>query len=124
MTTRTATPPSETPAPPEAESFRFTEEDLALLRSTLPDKLQVWADDTIAWCRELPRLLEEGHEGRTALIHQGQLINIWDTAEDATQAGLDKYGLDRQFSTPPIKQQQLDRLKAFLRQERAKQCPK
>jgi hypothetical protein len=50
--------------------------------------------------RELPRLLAEGHEGRAVLIKGDQVISIWDTAEDAYQAGAERFGLDVYLAQP------------------------
>jgi hypothetical protein len=42
--------------------------------------------------RELPHLLQQG-EGKFALIHEETLDGIWDTYEDALQAGFNRYQL-------------------------------
>ena len=52
--------------------------------------------------RELPRLLEEGHEGRAALIKGDAIIGLWDTPADAYQAGRERFGLDQAFLAQPI----------------------
>jgi hypothetical protein len=41
--------------------------------------------------RELPKLL--GQEGKYALVQGDALAGVWDTYEDAIQAGYDKFGL-------------------------------
>jgi hypothetical protein len=46
-----------------------------------------------AYRRELPRLLEEGEQGRFALVHGDMVISIWDTRRDAVQAGHERFGL-------------------------------
>jgi hypothetical protein len=60
------------------------------------------------YLRELPRLLAEGHEGRHALIHGDEVLSIWDTFEDAYQAGAEKFGLGVPFIAQPIEHQFLD----------------
>lgn len=45
--------------------------------------------------RELPRLLEEGHANRYAIIRDDQVVSIWDTAGDALQAGHLLFGTER-----------------------------
>jgi hypothetical protein len=42
--------------------------------------------------RELPNLLSE--EGRFALVSANGVESIWDTEEDAEQAGYDRFGLE------------------------------
>jgi hypothetical protein len=121
MTINTASSMAETSST-EPAPFRLTDEDLELLRAAMSAKLKEQEADILVCYRELPRLLEEGHEGRFALVHEGQIVSLWDTLEDAVQAGLDKYGLDRPFLTPTIQKRELDRLKVFLAQERAKQA--
>jgi len=60
------------------------------------------------YLRELPRLLAEGHEGRHALIHGDAVLSIWDTFDDAHQAGAEKFGLGRPYITQPIERQFLE----------------
>jgi hypothetical protein len=56
--------------------------------------------------RELPRLLAEGEEGRFALVKGDQLIAVWDTFDDAYQAGRLLYGLEV-FLAQPIESRYL-----------------
>jgi hypothetical protein len=58
--------------------------------------------------RELPRLLAEGHEGRFVLIKGDQVFGVWDTFDDATQAGHDRFGLGP-FLAQPIDSRDLTR---------------
>jgi len=44
--------------------------------------------------RELPQLLAQGHAGRFALLHGGQVVSIWDTQSDAIQAGRLLFGME------------------------------
>jgi hypothetical protein len=50
--------------------------------------------------RELPRLLAEGQEGRVALIKGDEVVSVWDTFEDAYQAGRERFGLDVFIAQP------------------------
>jgi len=43
---------------------------------------------------ELPRLLAQGHADRFALIHEDQVVSIWDTQSDAIQAGRLLFGME------------------------------
>ena len=43
--------------------------------------------------RELARLIQEGEQGRWALVHGEEVASIWDTFPDAVQAGYDRFGL-------------------------------
>jgi hypothetical protein len=59
--------------------------------------------------RELPRLLEEGQEGRVVLIKGDQVLSIWDTTADAYQAGRERFPLGEAFLTQPIDSRDLTR---------------
>jgi hypothetical protein len=118
MTMNTATSPPDASVP----QFRLTDEDIALLRAAIPAKLKERESDVLVWYCELPRLLEEGHEGRCALVQGGKIASLWDTHNDAVQAGYNQFGVDVPFMTSDITSRELDRLKAFLAQERAKAC--
>ena len=59
--------------------------------------------------RELPRLLDDGHEGRVVLIKGDQVLSIWDTTADAYQAGRERFPLGEAFLTQPIDSRDLTR---------------
>lgn len=61
-----------------------------------------------AYRRELPNLLADGHAGRFALIRGDQLAGVWDTFDDACQAGHDRFGLEP-FLAQPIDASDLTR---------------
>lgn len=44
--------------------------------------------------RELPRLIQEGGQGKFALVHGDSVDSVWDTWKDALQAGYDRFGLE------------------------------
>ncbi len=44
--------------------------------------------------RELPRLLQEGHEGKFVLVYGDRIDSLWPTEDDAYEAGCARFGLD------------------------------
>lgn len=52
-----------------------------------------WEQDVDAFYAQLPRLLEE-HSGKFALMRRGDLVDIFDTFEQARTAGYDKFKLE------------------------------
>jgi hypothetical protein len=50
--------------------------------------------------RELPRLLAEGQEGRFALIKGDEVVSVWDTFDDAYQAGRERFGMEAFIAQP------------------------
>jgi len=58
---------------------------------------RIYEKELETYLRELPRLLEEGEEGRYALIKGDEVLSIWDTQPDASQAGREKFGRDPIF---------------------------
>lgn len=77
--------------PTEAQPIKFLHEGLRKLRHEIR-----------TYRRELPRLLAEGHEGRYALIKGDQLLSVWDTFDDACQAGRERFEFGEQFMAQPI----------------------
>jgi len=65
-----------------------------------------------AYERELQRLLQQGEANRFALLHGDQLISIWDTYRDATQAGYQAFGREGWAvkEIDPRDQERLERL--------------
>ena len=43
--------------------------------------------------RELPRLLQEGHEGKYVLIHGDQVDSLWPDEDAAYEAGCERFGI-------------------------------
>ena len=62
---------------------------------SLPDNLKRLEREIGTYFRELPRLIAGGDEGRYALIRDDELLSVWDTLDDASQAGHERFGLDR-----------------------------
>ena len=50
--------------------------------------------DLETYRQQLPRLLQEGHAGRYAIIKDDQIVSIWDTVGDALQAAGERFGLE------------------------------
>lgn len=59
--------------------------------------------------RELPRLLAEGQAGRFALIHGDEVVSLWDTSEDAYQAGCEPFR-GEPFLAQPVDARDLTRV--------------
>jgi hypothetical protein len=56
--------------------------------------LKLFEKEIATYRRELPRLLEEGHAWRHALIKGDEILSVWDTQGDAIQAGRERFGPD------------------------------
>jgi len=74
-----------------------------------------------AYRKELPRLLGEGEAGRFAVIKGHEVVHVWDTADDAIQAGTLLIGTD-QFAVYQVKPQDVDRL-AWGENAKEPACP-
>jgi hypothetical protein len=59
--------------------------------------LKLYEREIATYLRELPRLLEERHAWRHALIKGDEILSVWDTQGDAIQAGREKFGLEPIF---------------------------
>jgi hypothetical protein len=70
--------------------------------------LEVLRAEIVTYLRELPRLLAEGQEGRFALIKGDQLLSIWDTFDDACQAGHELFPMGTVFLAQPIEARYLN----------------
>jgi hypothetical protein len=46
-----------------------------------------------AFRRELPRLIAEGHQGKYALIHEAAVAGIYDSVDEALNAGYSQFEL-------------------------------
>ena len=90
-----------------------------------PEERQRLARDFECYRRELPRLLAEGHANRFAVIKDGQLVSLWDTASDALQAAQEQFGLEpfAVNKVNPLDVQRLPRLDAKLGAAGEAACP-
>jgi hypothetical protein len=80
----------------------------------LPESLQPFAAELATYLRELPRLLDEGEEGRWVMIQGNTVLSTWDTFRDARQAGYERFGLDRPFMTQKVDRRDLERFAPFF----------
>jgi hypothetical protein len=81
----------------------------------IPEKIRDMAAEINTYMREMPRLLAEGEEGHYALIQGDKLYSVWDTLHDASQAGYEKFGLDGEFVTQPIRRRDYERFLLLLK---------
>jgi hypothetical protein len=79
----------------------------------LPPSLSPLTTEIAAYYRELPRLLGDGHAGRFALVKGHAVVSVWDTSEDAYQAGVTQFGFGP-FLAQPIDARDLDRLAPYF----------
>ncbi len=68
----------------------------------LPDDLKPVARELATFLRALPKLLEDGHEGRHALVKGDEVFSVWDTFEDGYQAGRERFAWGEQFLVQPV----------------------
>ena len=88
-TESTETPPSDPVTSSASGLVNITPSGLA--------GLKLYEREIATYLRELPRLLEEGHAGRHALIKGDEILSLWDTQGDAIQAGRERFGLEPIF---------------------------
>lgn len=89
------------------------------MQNTLPDNLKPLEREICTYYRELPRLIEEGHEGRYALIRDDDLIRVFDTLEQADVVGHEMFGLKR-FMAQKIRATDLKALAPYFQQTDAR----
>ena len=92
----------------------------AALEATLKT-IKIYRQEIVTYVRELPRLLEEGHAWRHALIKGNEILSIWDTQGDATQAGRERFGLDP-ICVKTIDPRDIERF-AYLKKQLGDACP-
>ena len=59
-----------------------------------PEQLASIRTELETYYRELPRLLDEGEEGRYLVVKGNAVHGAWDTLRDAIQYGHDRFGLE------------------------------
>jgi len=89
------------------------------MQNRLPESLKPLEREVCTYYRELPRLIEEGHEGRYALIRDDELLSIWDTLDEAATAGHDRFGFER-FMTQKIRSRDLQHLAPYFENEQSR----
>ncbi len=88
--------------------------------STAPASIKI-DPEFVAYLRELPRLLADGHAGRYALLKGDEVLSVWDTQRDVLQAGYERFGLDP-FTVKKIDPRDPERL-AAIRAREGNVCP-
>ena len=63
---------------------------------------------------EIKEYLLEHHEGKVALIHQSDLIGVWDTREAAYVVGIDRFGNVPFLIKPILKQDPVESILALI----------
>jgi hypothetical protein len=88
------------------------------------EALTFYESEIATYRRELPRLLEEGHAWRHALVKGDEILSIWDTQGDAIQAGRERFGLDPIFvkTVDPRDPERFALLDAYLNAEGKSSC--
>ena len=69
--------------------------------------------EVATYYRELPRLLAEGEAGRIVLIKGDRVVGVWDTFDDAYQAGVLLFGFGP-FLAQPIDTRGPERLAPYF----------
>jgi hypothetical protein len=59
--------------------------------------LELYKSEIATYLRELPRLLDEGYACKYALVKGDEILSIWDTQNDAIQAGVERFGVEPIF---------------------------
>jgi hypothetical protein len=59
--------------------------------------LELYKNEIATYLRELPRLVDEGYSWKYALVKGDEILSIWDTQNDAIQAGVERFGLEPIF---------------------------
>src|SRR5438552_15238235 len=87
--------------------------------------LKQYEREIATYLRELPRLLQDGHAGRHALIKGDEILSVWDTQGDAIQAGCERFGLDPIFvkTIDPHEAQRFALLQNELQNRKDSACP-
>src|SRR5436305_11595072 len=81
--------------------------------------------DLETYRRQLPRLLQEGHAGRYALIKDDQVLSIWDTVGDALEAAAERFGMEpvATYKTNPLDVERFPLLDVQLQTGKEAECP-
>jgi hypothetical protein len=79
-----------------------------------PENIRPIATGLNAFLREVPRLVDEGEEGRYALIDSGRFLGTWGTYSDALKAGYEKFGADGQFIVQKIDRRKYEQFMTLL----------
>lgn len=73
----------------------FLPPDHPLWPAEFPENLNLFRTEMEAYYRALPRLIEEGEEGRYAVVKGDTVYSVWDTFRDARQRGGELFGMEQ-----------------------------
>jgi hypothetical protein len=82
-----------------------------------PPAGEPYAEEWKTFKREVYRLMWGGNKGRFALIKGDRVLSVWDTQDDAIQAGRERFG------QKPIFVQEVQLYVKPIRSGYARQCP-
>lgn len=82
----------------------------------LPQPMEPYRKEIETYLRELPRLLEDGEDGRHVLIKGDTIHGVWDTYADGVQHGLLTFQ-DRHFLVQPISRTEMKRIELYRKNE-------
>ena len=90
-----------------------------------PEQWERAQPDLETYRRQLPRLLQEGHAGRYALIKDDQVLSIWDTVGDALEAAAERFGMEpvATYKINPLDVERFTLLDAQLQSGKEAGCP-
>ncbi len=71
------------------------------------------AADFNAYVREIPRWLAEGQEGRFVLIHDGQVIGLYDSWDAASRVGSEKFLLQPMLVQQILTEEPIRRVRGY-----------
>ena len=69
--------------------------DHPLWPDTFPEQMNSMRAEMETYYRELPRLIEDGEEGRYVVVKGGTVYSVWDTFRDARQRGGELFGMEQ-----------------------------
>jgi hypothetical protein len=80
-----------------------------------------YRQELTTYVREAPRLLQDGNQGRYALLQGDRVHGVWDKQNDALQFGRDCFSLDQQFLAQQLDNRYVEIFRQFLLES---SCPK
>ncbi|MBI2803629.1 MAG: hypothetical protein HYX68_01430 [Planctomycetes bacterium] len=83
--------------------------------------IQTYERELATYVRKLPQLIEDGAEGRYALIKGEDILSLWDTQRDAIQAGRERFGL-APICVVKVEGRKLERFALLLEQIKERSC--
>ena len=90
-----------------------------------PEQWERALRDLDTYRQQLPRLLQEGHAGRYALIKDDRVLSIWDTVGDALQAAGERFGMEAvaTYKINPLDVERFAFLDAQAQTDKEAGCP-